>query len=492
MKRTAVIRRTLILASFLALAVPLAAGPTSAADVPLRNDPAVDSAIRLLESWITARMEYDRIPGLSIAVVLDQRIVWSRGFGLADVEGRVPASPRTIYRAASITKLFTATSLVQLRDAGKLRFDDPVSKYLPWFKPVNPFPDAPPITIWDLLTHTSGLPGEAAFPYWTDHVFPTREEIMKALPSQTLVYPPKTKYKYSNLGLALAGEVVAAVSGESWDGYVKKHILDPLGMTDTSASLPESRMGKLAFGYSRLLPDGRRTVLPVVDYKGMSPAANLTTTVEDLARFMMLQFRDDQASKRPVLTGTSLREMQRVQWMFPSWTGGRGIGFIIRRSGDKTIVGHGGWVGGYRSQLGFVPADRLGIVVMINCDDGTPNVYLDRALALLGPALRLAAPHPAAEPKTDPAWKGYVGLYTDATFWDNEVLVLDGKLVIYGHGYPPEDDPLDTIIELQPVSGHVFRSAGPNGDGELVSFEMDGQGKVKRIKVGENYLFPKR
>jgi hypothetical protein len=263
-------------------------------------------------------------------------------------------------------------------------------------------------------------------------------------------------------------------------------------MDDTSASLPDSRLPLLARGYSRLLPGDIRTILPAVDCKGTSPADNLTTTVEDLARFMMLQFRDDKAAKKPVLAGTSLREMQRVQWMFPSWTGGRGIGFILRRSGNKTIVGHGGWVGGYRSQLGFIPEDKIGVVVMMNCDDGTPNVYLDRALALVGPALLKSAARPEAEPVPDPAWKSYIGLYTDSTFWDNEVLVLDGKLVIYGHGYPPEDDPLDTVIELQPVSRHVFRSAGPNGDGEPVIFEMDGQGRVKRIKVGENYLFPKR
>ncbi len=492
MRRSASLRSFRFSVICFGLVLAVSAGLAGDEGKAAKSDPAVDSALRLLESWITARMEYDRIPGLSIAVVLDQNIVWSRGFGRADIEGRVPATPRTIYRAASITKLFTATALMQLRDAGRLRLDDPVVKFLPWFKPVNPFPAAPPITIWDLLTHTSGLPSEAAFPYWTDHVFPTREQIMKALPSQTLVYPPGTRYKYSNLGLILAGEVAAAVSGESWDGYVKKHILGPLGMADTSASLPDSRIPLLARGYSRLLPGDIRTILPIVDYKGTSPADNLTTTVEDLARFMMLQFRDDPASKGPVLCGTTLREMQRAQWMFPSWTGGRGIGFLLRRSGNRTIVGHGGWVGGYRSQIGFVPEDKIGVVVMMNCDDGTPNLYLDRALALVGPALLKSAARPEAEPVPDPAWKSYVGLYTDSTFWDNEVLILNGKLVIYGHGYPPEDDPADTLVELQPVSKHVFRSSGPNGDGEPVRFEMDGDGKVVRIKVGENYLFPKK
>ncbi len=497
MRRTFIRRMAAFTAGLFAVALAVAPAAPAAAEPPaakktLADAPAVASAVKLLESWIASRMEYDRLPGLSIAIVYDQKLVYSRGFGWADHEAGIPAGPRTLYRAASITKLFTATALLRLRDAGRLRLDDPVSKYLPWFKIQSPFPGRQEITVWNLLTHTSGLPGEAAFPYWTDHVFPSREEIIKALPGQQLVFRPETRYKYSNLGLALAGEVVTAASGEPYTEYVREHVLEPLGMRDSSVALPEERMKKLARGYSRLLPDGTRTVLPVADYKGMTPAANLTTTVEDLARFMMLQFRDGEAGGSQVLSGRTLREMQRVHWVFPSWTGGRGLGFIIRRSEGRTVVGHGGWVGGFRSQLGFVPEDKVGVVVMINADDGTPNLFLERALDIVGKALVDAARPAKPAAGTDPAWKRYVGLYTDTTFWETEVLILDGRLVMYGHAYPPEDDPRSTLIELEPVSKHVFRSGGPNGDGEPVRFELGPDGKVVRVKVGENYLYPKK
>src|SRR5262249_42193189 len=161
-------------------------------------------------------------------ILYDQDLVWAKGFGYADVDKRTPATPRTIYRIASISKLFTSTAILQLRDQGKLQLDDPVAKHLPWFKVKSRHADAPAaVTVRHLLTHTSGLPRESPFPYWTDLKFPTREQLMQALVTQESVYPPETKWKYSNLALALAGEVVAAVSGEPYEEYVQKHILDP-------------------------------------------------------------------------------------------------------------------------------------------------------------------------------------------------------------------------------------------------------------------------
>ena len=126
------------------------------------------------------------------------------------------ATPDTLYRIASITKLFTATSILQLRDAGALQLDDPVTRHLPWFAVPSRHADAPPITIRHLITHTSGLPREGAFPYWTEGEFPTPERLREGLARQEAVIPTETRWKYSNLALALAGEVVATASGESY------------------------------------------------------------------------------------------------------------------------------------------------------------------------------------------------------------------------------------------------------------------------------------
>src|SRR5207248_10286158 len=120
----------------------------------------------------------------------------------------------------SISKLFTDTALMQLRDAGRLRLDDPVSRYLRWFSLEHVQPDSPEITIRHLMTHTSGMPREIPGPYWNDLKFPTREDMRRLLPMQDAVFPPETTWKYSNIALAVAGEVVAAASGEPYAAYI--------------------------------------------------------------------------------------------------------------------------------------------------------------------------------------------------------------------------------------------------------------------------------
>lgn len=212
----------------------------------VEDHPQVAANLQIIETWIESQIEYNYLPGLAVGIVYDQDLIWQKGFGYADVEQKTPMTPQTIFRIASITKLFTGTAVMQLRDRGKLQLDDPVEKYLPWFKIKNRFPDAPTITIRHLMTHTSGLPGEAAFPYWTDHKFPTLGQIMETLPDQETIYPSETKFKYSNLGMALLGQVVVTASGENYATYIQNHILKPLEMNNTSVYLTnEQRKQKL-------------------------------------------------------------------------------------------------------------------------------------------------------------------------------------------------------------------------------------------------------
>jgi D-alanyl-D-alanine carboxypeptidase len=449
----------------------------------------VASNIDLLSAWIEAQMAYNGQPGISIGVVYDQELLWARGFGYANVERKIAAMPQTIYRIASITKLFTSTAILQLRDAGKLQLDDPITRHLSWFNIQNRYADAPPITIRHLLTHTSGLPREAAFPYWTDANFPTREQIRETLPQQETIFPPEIEWKYSNLALSLAGEIVAAVSGQSYEDYIEQHILDPLGMSSTYVRSPDPNHPQLATGYGRRLPDGSRSLSPLTDCHGLTPAANMATTVEDLARFAMLQFRDGPAGGGQILRGSTLREMQRVHWLDPDWQGGRGLGFSIMRQGGKTYIGHSGSVAGFRTQLQMCPSDKIAVIVLTNADDGNPLMYVEKAFQWVAPPiLKVVTPErKAAEP--DPAWQQYVGKYRrDQGDW--QVLMLNGELVMLD---PSLLDPIPTLNKLIPVAERTFRIKTKNAsgsNGELVIFEMDSQGKIQQVKMGENYLYP--
>lgn len=458
---------------------------------PVLENSEVASSIKLLESWIEAQMDYRKIPGISLGIVLDQELIYTRGFGYSDLDKKTPVTHKTIYRIASITKTFTVTAIMQLRDQGKLHLDDPIERYLPWFRIKNRFPDAPEITIRHLLTHTSGLPREAAFPYWTDHKFPTREEIIKALPAQETIFPTETKIKYSNLGLALAGEIVSTVSGEAYGLYIQNHILDPLGMKDTSVYLTEEDKSKLTTPYSRLLPDGSHKVMPFTDSKGIAPAANMSSNVGDLALYISLQFREGSAGGNQILKGSTLREMHRVHWLQPDWSGGRGLGFSVWRQDEKTVIGHSGWVAGNRTQIVFIPEEKIGIIVLTNSDDGDPDFFVRQTFKLMMPVIKKAVTSRVAIAKADPAWNKYVGLYTDTSWFDTEILILNNKLVMKGYRYPPYESPSSGIIELTPEGKHTFKMTGENGNGELVVFGLDSNDNVVKVKVGENYIYPK-
>src|SRR5947207_9387780 len=163
-------------------------------------------------------------------------------------------SARTKVRIASHRKLFTATSVMQLREQGKLRLDDPVSKYLPWFTVKSAESDDPPITIEELLTHSSGLPREAGA-HWTTFEFPTTEQLRELVPARVAAFAPEVRWKYSNLAFSVAGMIVEAVSGQKWADYVQREIFQPLGMSSSSV---DKNVSGLAVGYGRRMPDATR------------------------------------------------------------------------------------------------------------------------------------------------------------------------------------------------------------------------------------------
>src|SRR4051794_40611628 len=179
------------------------------------DNPEVLGQERLFESWIRGQISSRHLPGIAVGVVFDQQLIWAKGFGYADQEAHASITPSTKFRMASHSKLFTSTAIMQLRDAGKLRLDDPVSKYLPWFKIKPAEPGDPEITIEELVTHSSGLPREAG-PHWTTHDFPTSDQVRAYVDAHQAVYSPEVRWKYSNLALGIAGMVVEAISGEKY------------------------------------------------------------------------------------------------------------------------------------------------------------------------------------------------------------------------------------------------------------------------------------
>ncbi|MHB9028107.1 MAG: serine hydrolase domain-containing protein [Candidatus Latescibacterota bacterium] len=474
--------------SFFVIVLLAAAWPVSAQQRNIAANPFVASNLALLETWIEAHRAYSGQPGIAVGIVYDNDLIYAKGFGYADVEKKIPCTPNTIFRIASHSKMFTSIALMQLRDQGKLDLDDPVKKHLPWFTIQNTFPDAPPVTIRHLLTHTSGLPREAGSAYWLDFDFPAKAQIVERLANLQTVYPPDTRWKYSNLALALAGEIVVAVSGQSYEDYVTKNTLEPLNMQDASVVFPAGKKDRLATGYGRRMPDGTRAVLPFVDAKGMAAATGLSCTVTDMAKFISWQFRLTGSNKTEVLKASTLREMHHPQWVEPDWKSGWGIGFSILHGTERDLVGHGGGYPGYRTSTYYCSKEKIGVIVFTNSGDAEPYPgYVwsvsDRIFEWVAPAIKKAA-NGETGPKTDPSWARLEGVYRSLTV-DTQVLVLDGKLAMVR---PFTPNPKAGALTLEPAGKDTFRIEG-SGDGplgELVTFEFGPDGRANKIIIGVN------
>jgi len=478
-------RRTVILSGLAGLLLSTGA---AAQQRPIAAHPKVVQALELLRVWLNAQQAYDRIPGVSAAVVRDQQLVWSGGVGYSDLATKTPATASTIYSICSISKLFTSVAVMQQRDAGKLRLDDPVSKFLPWFTIKRTNPESGEITIEGLLTHASGLPRESNQAYWTgpDFPFPSREQIIEGISKQETLYPAETWFQYSNLGLTLAGEVVAATSGMPYADYVRKNIIGPLGLASTAPELPDAERGKrLATGYSSLTRGGIRNPVAPFQARGIAPAAGYSSTVEDLGKFAMWQFRLLGKGGTEVLNANTLREMHRVHWVDPDFATTWGLGFVVWRNDNKTFVGHDGSCPGYRTALLLKDDEKIGTVFMANAMVNS-NAYAQTMYAIVAPALVAAAKDTTIPKPLDPTLGQYTGTY-NAQPWGGEVAIVawdDGLATVD----LPSMNPVGEMDKLRKVGEHTFRRVRKDGElAETFTFEVGPTGRATRYKVHNNY-----
>jgi CubicO group peptidase (beta-lactamase class C family) len=483
------------LAHSIRLAATIVALPLFTIDAQIASHDRVRQATALLNTWLEAQRAYDQIPGISVAVVHDQDIVWSGGFGYADIARQAPATASTIYSICSISKLFTSIAVMQQRDAGKLRLDDPVAKHLPWMKIKRSAPESGEITVEGLLTHASGLPRESDHPYWTgpEFPFPTREQIIERIANQQTLYPASTYHQYSNLGLTLAGEVAAAAAGTGYDELIRRGILSPLGMTSTTTDIPAAEQGKrFAMGYSAILREGGRKPVPLFQTRGVAPAAGFASTVEDLAKFASWQFRVLATGKSEILNPNTLREMHRVHWVDPDFETHWGLGFAVWRNENKTFVGHGGSCPGFRTHLLLKPDEKVATIAMANALGVNPNTFTQRAYEIMAPAIKAAAKGSSTSAATNGSSAGsdasldrYVGTYS--TSFGGEMAVVrweDGISILS----LPTQNPLGSLTKLRKTGEHTFRRVRRDEAlGEEYTFEMGPDGKPTRFRWHQNY-----
>jgi CubicO group peptidase (beta-lactamase class C family) len=336
-----------------------------------------------LEAFIRTRLEADRVPGLSVAVVKDDEVRWLHGFGTADLSQATPARPETAYLWFSMTKTVTATAVMQLVEQGRLDLDVPVAEYYPPFTVVR---QPEPVTVRHLLSHSSGLANPLPL-RWVrpaDAPAPDQGAFVERLLAghRALRFPPGRRAAYSNLGYLVLGEVIARASGGSYEDYVRERVLAPLGMADTGFMYHDIGERPVAVGYQRLpapLTPLLRAFLPrgiVGDRHGgyvayrpfyvTGPAyGGLVGAVDEVARLALAHLNEGTVDGVRLLSPTSTTAMQDVV----ARGGPRdfGFGWFRPRTGSgPAFVEHLGGGSGFFNVLRLYPQRRLGIVLMGN------------------------------------------------------------------------------------------------------------------------------
>lgn len=310
---------------------------------------AQDLATRL-DRQVRVYVDQQRFSG-SVLVARGGKVLFSKGYGMADAEWDVPNTPRTKFRLGSITKQFTAMVVLMLERQGKLKVEDPVSKYMP---------DAPTawkkVTIHHLLTHTSGIPSFTSFPdYMKTMTLPSpAAETVKRFRDKPLEFEPGSRFRYSNSGYVLLGYVIEKITGRSYEDLVGKWIFGPLGMKDTGYDHPERILKNRASGYSNA---GKTLVnARYLDMTIPHAAGSLYSTVEDLLIW-------DQA-----LYTEKLLPAKVLERMFTPFKDNYAYGWMVRTENNRQVIGHGGGINGFSTMILRIPQERLFAAALSNLE----------------------------------------------------------------------------------------------------------------------------
>lgn len=451
----------------------------------------VESVLSDLTSRIGQIQVEQRMPGLALGIVCDQELVWSKGFGYADSRTRRTPDARTLFRVASITKTFTATAILQLRDEGGLSLDDPLHQHLPEFAAAKVRTGTvEQITLRRLLTHHSGLATEAPLPCWDADKFPTREEMLAALPDTEIVLRPDVAFKYSNLAFGLLGEVIARVSGLPYSEYLQARILEPLGMRSSVLEVSDDLKRRLAVGYYACHFDDGFDPAPYVPLNGLAACGQLYSSVEDLACWISLQFQTSAEFSRhgaQVLCGESLAEMHRPQHLESDWSVGYCLGWRANRAGNRVFHGHGGALPGYASYVLFSKPHKLGIICLANTwpHPGLLSTAVEVAEILLQGGWTVPDAKSAAVPGEMPpnreallgTYEALQGIFATVAFRKNSLRLEKSPLGDYLLHAPallePTAEPNEFLVRGGRASGErlVFQFAA---DGLVSSFALGG------------------
>ncbi len=447
----------LILAlSLLQMAFPVSA---LARQTESQRPAQIDTATRLksIEEKLEKRQKELGIPGLSLAIVKDGKVILSKGFGYKDFEKKVPITADTQLAIGSATKAFTGLSVLMLQDDKKASLDDPPGKYLPYFK-INNVETNAKITIRDLLSHASGL-NRTDLAMLTGKL--NRQELIKVAGEAKPVAGLREKFFYQNIMFAAAGEIVAEITGKPWEQFVPARVFSPLEMKNSTMSVKEMQESSdYSFGYLYNFDTKDTKRVPTRSIADVAPAGSINSSANDMAKWLQFILAGGEYGGKRLVSKEGFNEWTKTQMkVTPNGSVGYGLGWFIQEWKGKKVVQHGGNIDGFNSMVAMLPEEKLGFVLLTNVS----------ASSLGGEMMEIVWSGMLEDPEKDsagPEQEKEVGTYTIVQAGvDIVVAIEDGKLVA--------KVPQQPTYTLSKVEGRKY-SLGGAPAGFFITFKDDG------------------
>lgn len=381
----------------------------------------IDKRLSSIEAKLVKRQKELGIPGISLAIVKDNKVIYSKGLGYKDFENKVPITANTQLAIGSATKAFTGLSVLMLQDQGKLSLDDSPKKYLPYFKMNNPETDKN-ITVRDLMAHSSGLNR-------TDLAMITgkldRVELIKVAGIAKPMAGLRKKFFYQNIMFAAAGEVVANVEKQPWEEFVPQKIFAPLGMNNSTMTVTQMQKAEdYSFGYNYNFDTKETSKLPTRDITHIGPAGSINSSANDMAKWLKFVLNGGELDGKKLVSKAGFDEWTKPQMKISSnGSVSYGLGWFVQSWKNKKVIQHGGNIDGFNSMVALMPEENLGFVMLSNVT----------ASSLGNELMNIVWSEILEDAKTttlSAQAKKEVGLYNlPQAGFDIEVKIEDGKLV---------------------------------------------------------------
>lgn len=455
----------------------------------MKNE-VLERAISFIDSWLQYRYERLELPGFVVAIAHNGDMVFNKAFGYANLERAELMRTDHVFRIASHSKTFTATSLMQLAEQQVLHIDDPIIRHIPWLRD-HPDSRMTKITVRQLMSHSAGMIRDGIDSnYWElTTPFPDLPELKRQLLRADLIFDNNTKMKYSNFGYALLGCLIEEVSGMPFNIYTQQKIIQPLNLCSTGPEFTDEIAPLLVTGYTRRSAEKHR--LPITNYidtRAMSSATGFYSTASDMCKYFQAHF----AGSDKLLSDESKKEMQRLQWRLNNSKDNEayGLGFAIDCFGKREVFGHGGGFPGQRTKTFCDSEAKLVVVVLTNCIDGDPRAMGKGIIASIIDHFERSAEQSDAASIDE--LRRFQGRFMN--LWSEINIVESGRklIAIDPNTWAPfsDDQNIQSLERIDDRTLRITSSYEYYSEGEIVKYDFDDTGTVKSLVYAGADMLP--